>query len=73
MTYGAVDFLALEFQNDRLKGEILPALIDLVEKKIVRVIDPVIIQKYAGWESRGSGDQPAVPRHAGSSIRSMWK
>lgn len=46
MTYGAVDFLALEFQNDKLKGEILPELIDLVEKKIVRVIDVVIIQKY---------------------------
>lgn len=46
MTYGAVDFLALEFQNDQLKGEILPVLIDLVEKKIVRVVDVVIIQKY---------------------------
>jgi len=46
MTYGAVDFLALEFQNDKLKGEILPELIDLVEKKIVRVIDVVMIQKY---------------------------
>jgi len=46
MTYGAVDFLALEFENEKLKGEILPELIDLVEKKIVRVIDAVILQKY---------------------------
>jgi len=46
MTYGAVDFLALEFQNEQLKGEILPELIDLVEKKTIRVIDAVIIQKY---------------------------
>jgi hypothetical protein len=45
MTYGAVDFLALEFQSDRLRGEIMPALLDLVEKQIVRVIDLVIIQK----------------------------
>jgi len=47
MTYGPVDFLALEFKNENLKGEILPALLNLVEKKIVRVIDLVIVQKYA--------------------------
>ena len=47
MTYGPVDFLALEFKTENLKGEILPALLDLVEKKIVRVIDLVVIQKYA--------------------------
>ena len=45
MTYGPVDFLALEFQSDHLKGEILPALLELVENKIVRVIDLVILQK----------------------------
>ena len=47
MTYGPVDFLALEFQNDQLKGEILPALLELVQNKIVRVIDLVVIQKAA--------------------------
>jgi len=47
MTYGPVDFLALEFKNEQLKGEILPELLDLVQKKIVRVIDLVIVQKYA--------------------------
>jgi hypothetical protein len=46
MTYGAIDFLALEFQNDQLKGEILPELIALVEKKIIRVVDAIIVQKY---------------------------
>ena len=45
MTYGPVDFLALEFETEQLKGEILPELLDLVEKKIVRVIDLVVIQK----------------------------
>jgi hypothetical protein len=47
MTYGPVDFLALEFETDQLKGEILPALLELVQNKIVRVIDLVVIQKYA--------------------------
>ena len=45
MTYGPVDFLALEFDNLKLKGEIMPALMELVENKVVRVIDLVIIQK----------------------------
>jgi hypothetical protein len=45
MTYGPIDFLALEFTNDQLKGEIMPALMELVENKIVRVIDLVVIQK----------------------------
>lgn len=45
MTYGAIDFLALEFDTKKLKGEIVPELLDLVQKKIVKVIDLVIIQK----------------------------
>ena len=46
MSYGPIDFLALEFDSDKLKGEILPELLELVQKEIVRVIDLVIIQKY---------------------------
>jgi hypothetical protein len=47
MTIGPVDLLALEFKTDKLKGEILPALLELVQNKVVRVIDLVIIQKFA--------------------------
>jgi Family of unknown function (DUF6325) len=46
MTYGPIDFLALDFKTDQLKGEILPELLELVKNKVVRVIDLVIIQKY---------------------------
>jgi uncharacterized membrane protein len=45
MTYGPVDFVALGFKTDQLTGEGLAALLDLVEKQIVRVIDLVIILK----------------------------
>jgi uncharacterized membrane protein len=45
MTYGPIDFIALDFKTDQLKGEILPELIELVKNKIVRVIDLVVIQK----------------------------
>ncbi len=47
MTYGPIDFLALEFKGNQFKGEIMPALLDLVNKEIVRVIDLVIVQKDA--------------------------
>jgi len=45
MTYGPVDYLSFEFQTEKLKGEILPELLELVEKKIIRIIDLVIVQK----------------------------
>ena len=47
MTYGPIDFLALDFKTDQLKGEIIPELLELVKNKVVRVIDLVMIQKYA--------------------------
>ncbi len=45
MTYGPIDFLALEFKTDQLTGEGMAELIELVEKEIVRVIDLVIVLK----------------------------
>jgi len=46
MTYGPIDFLALEFDGNQFKGEIIPAMIELVENQIVRVIDLVIVLKH---------------------------
>ena len=45
MTYGPIDFIALEFQGNRFKGETLLELIDLVEKEIIRIIDLVVVLK----------------------------
>jgi hypothetical protein len=61
MTYGPVDFLALEFQNDQLKGEVMQELLDLVENKIVRVIDLVIIQKDQHGNHQALEMQQAAP------------
>ena len=46
MTYGPIDFLALEFHTDKLRGEIVPEILALIEKGIVRVVDLVVIRKY---------------------------
>ena len=53
MTYGPIDFIALEFKsNDQLKGEGLSALLELVQNQIVRVIDLVIILKDQAGETQ---------------------
>jgi hypothetical protein len=61
MTYGPVDFLALEFKTDQLKGEILPELLNLVKNKIVRVIDLVMIQKYEDGHHEAAEMQQLAP------------
>ncbi len=61
MTYGPIDFLALEFKTDQLKGEILPELLELVNNKIVRVIDLVMIQKYEDGHHEAAEMQQLAP------------
>jgi len=48
MTYGPIDFVAIEFETHQLKGEVLPELLELVHNKIIRVVDLVIIRKEKG-------------------------
>ena len=45
MACGPIDFIALEFQGNRFRGETLVELIDLVEKEIIRIIDLVVVVK----------------------------
>jgi uncharacterized membrane protein len=45
MTFGPIDFIALEFPGNRFRGEILPDLLELVDKEIIRIIDLVVITK----------------------------
>jgi hypothetical protein len=48
MTLGPIDFIVLEFPGNRFKGEILPGLLELVDKEIIRIIDLVVIMKDQG-------------------------
>jgi|APFre7841882724_1041349.scaffolds.fasta_scaffold141817_2 uncharacterized membrane protein len=61
MTYGPIDYLALDFKTDQLKGEILPELFELVKNKIVRVVDLVIIQKYEDGHHQAMEMQQLAP------------
>ncbi len=42
---GPVDWIVLEFPGSRFNGEIAPALLDLTERGIVRVLDLLLIRK----------------------------
>src|SRR5437868_6708303 len=45
MEFGPVQMLVLEFDPDRLSGEILPELQRLREKDVIRLIDLVVVKK----------------------------
>jgi hypothetical protein len=42
---GPVDWIVVEFPGSKFKGEIAPALADLVERGIVRILDLLIMKK----------------------------
>ena len=42
---GPVDWIVVEFPGNRFNGEIAPALSDLVERNIVRVLDLLVLRK----------------------------
>jgi Family of unknown function (DUF6325) len=42
---GPVDWIVVEFPGSRFRGEIAPALRDLVERDVVRVLDLLVLKK----------------------------
>jgi uncharacterized membrane protein len=42
---GSVDWIVVEFPGSRFNGEVAPAITDLVQRGLVRVLDLVIIKK----------------------------
>ena len=44
---GPVDWIVVEFPGSRFNGEIAPALHELVERDLVRVLDLLVLKKEA--------------------------
>jgi hypothetical protein len=42
---GPIDYLVMEFAGERLTGESLPLLIDLVDREIIRILDLVFVRR----------------------------
>ena len=45
MNFRPIHFIALELETEQLKGEAISALLELVEKKIIRLVDLVVVVK----------------------------
>ena len=44
---GPVDWIVVEFPGSRFNGEIAPALADLVQRDLIRILDLVVLKKDA--------------------------
>ena len=51
---GAVDWFLIEATETKLNGELIPPLLDLVDRRLIRIIDALILVK------RGEGDFDAL-------------
>ena len=51
---GAIDWFLIEAQNKQINGELIPPLLDLVDRRLIRIIDALILVK------RGEGDFDAL-------------
>ncbi len=50
---GPIDFLVVEFPENRLDGEALPLLVELVDRGIIRVLDLAFVEKNSAGEVSG--------------------
>jgi uncharacterized membrane protein len=44
---GPVEFVVIGFEGNRFTGDIAPALVDLIERELVRIIDLAVVSKDA--------------------------
>jgi uncharacterized membrane protein len=45
MTFGPIDFIALELKGNQFNGEIMNELTDLVSNEIIRILDLVVVKR----------------------------
>ena len=45
---GAIDWLLIEAPNKEINGELVPPLLDLVDRRLIRILDALILIKRAG-------------------------
>jgi hypothetical protein len=50
---GPIDYLVVEFPGNRMTGEGLPLLVDLVDRGIIRILDLVFVRKDLDGSVRG--------------------
>jgi hypothetical protein len=55
---GPIDFVLIEFKGKEINGELVPPLLDLVDRHLIRILDALIVLKAAdgSFETRTSQD-----------------
>ena len=48
MTFGPIELLMIRFPGDQISGDLVPAMTDLVNGGLVRIVDLLFIRKDAG-------------------------
>jgi hypothetical protein len=43
---GPIDWIVVEFPGSRFNGEIAPALADLVDRDLIRVLDLLVLKRF---------------------------
>ena len=69
--HGPVDFVLLEFPDDRLKGRAADELLALVDQGIITVYDVLIVGKDKAGAPMAS-TSPKWPPHSGSVASPSW-
>ncbi len=53
-TTGAIDYILIEARGKEINGELVPPLLDLVDRRLIRILDVLVLVK------RGDGDFDAL-------------
>ena len=62
MSVGPIEYLVVAFPGHKFKGDIIPALAELVENETIRILDLVFIIKTRRATSRRSSSAKSIPR-----------
>jgi hypothetical protein len=61
MAIGPVEYIVIQFPGNQFKGEIIPALADLIDTKTIRLVDVAFISKDEGgnvvWDEYDAGEE----------------
>jgi hypothetical protein len=64
MAIGPVEYIVIQFPGNQFKGEIIPALADLIDTKTIRLVDVAFISKDEGgnvvWDEYDAGEEGDV-------------
>jgi Family of unknown function (DUF6325) len=62
---GTIDWFLIEFQGKEVNGELVPPLLDLVDRRLIRILDALIVLKRADGSFETLTSQDLDPSQVG--------